>query len=105
MSRKTSIADKNPTKVLANDLDDHKGTLKHIGGSQLDHWNVFDEADSLLLDRADAVRSSASAMTHAPRHMVRIDGRAQLVCFPGQLVGDLVLHERYRSHRVAHGQC
>jgi hypothetical protein len=28
-----------PTAAVANDADDLKGTLKHIGGSRSDHWN------------------------------------------------------------------
>jgi hypothetical protein len=40
MSTKKSPADdKKATTVVANDPDDLKGTLKHIGGSKSDHWN------------------------------------------------------------------
>ena len=40
MSTKKSAADdKKATTVVANDPDDLKGTLKHIGGSKSDHWN------------------------------------------------------------------
>jgi len=28
-----------PTTVVVDEFDDLKGTLKHIGGSQSDHWN------------------------------------------------------------------
>src|SRR5262249_41835353 len=39
MSKKKPAADKTPTTVVADDPDDLKGTLKHIGGSQSDQWN------------------------------------------------------------------
>ena len=39
MSTKKLAADKAPTTVVADDPDDLKGTLKHIGGSQSDQWN------------------------------------------------------------------
>jgi len=41
MSKKKPAADKTPTTVVADDPDDLKGTLKHIGGSQSDQWNNF----------------------------------------------------------------
>jgi hypothetical protein len=40
MSTKKSAADdKKATTVVANDPDNLKGTLKHVGGSKSDHWN------------------------------------------------------------------
>src|SRR5262249_13249472 len=39
MGAKKPAADKAPTTVVADDPDDLKGTLKHIGGSQSDQWN------------------------------------------------------------------
>ena len=38
-TKKTAADDKKATTVVANDPDDLKGTLKHIGGSKSDHWN------------------------------------------------------------------
>ena len=38
-AKKPAADDKKPTAVVANNSDDRQGTLKHIGGSQSDHWN------------------------------------------------------------------
>src|ERR1700736_2046162 len=38
-TKKTPADGKRATTVVANDPDDLKGTLKHIGGSKSDHWN------------------------------------------------------------------
>jgi hypothetical protein len=40
MSTMKKVADKKPTTVVADDPGDLKGTLKRIGGSQSDHWNI-----------------------------------------------------------------
>jgi hypothetical protein len=38
-AKKPDAADKKATTVVANDPDDLKGGLKHLGGSQSDRWN------------------------------------------------------------------
>jgi hypothetical protein len=39
MTRKTAVKEAKPPTVVANDADDLKGELKHVGGSRSDHWN------------------------------------------------------------------
>ena len=39
MTGKKPGGDKKATTVVANDPDDRKGLLKHIGGSRSDDWN------------------------------------------------------------------
>jgi hypothetical protein len=54
MSTKKSAADdKKATTVVADDPDDLKGTLKHIGGSKSDHWNGVLAIQTLWLKHSD----------------------------------------------------
>ncbi|MEC5325220.1 hypothetical protein [Aurantimonas sp. A3-2-R12] len=39
MTKKKPVKGNQPTTVVVDDPDDMKGALKHIGGSQSDHWN------------------------------------------------------------------
>jgi hypothetical protein len=39
MTSKKTAANAKPQTVIAGDVDDRKGRLKRIGGSQSDHWN------------------------------------------------------------------
>src|SRR5208282_5363205 len=50
------VGDKRAKTVVANDPDDLKGTLKHIGGSQSDQWNNIlanQAVNSLWLKNSD----------------------------------------------------
>jgi hypothetical protein len=56
MTGKKTAKETKPTTVVANDPESWKGRLKHIGGSQSDHWNNLlanQTAQALWLKHSD----------------------------------------------------
>jgi hypothetical protein len=70
MKTKNPVADgEKVTKVVANDPDDLKGTLKHVGGSQSDHWNgviANQTVQTLWLKHSDKEQAISSSVRPWP---------------------------------------
>ena len=65
-TKKTAADDKKATTVVANDPDDLKGTLKHIGGSKSDCGVRSAKVGAINNGMAASWRSSKSCRASRP---------------------------------------
>lgn len=90
MTKSNAKKPNEPTTVVADDLEDRKGALKTIGGSQSDHWNnmLANQAVQALWVKNSDTAERERQLSATVAALVGIGPKDELECYRRAMVGE-----------------